>query len=174
MISNSISNAKRTTALLATLIAGALGSMSHAQTLSQSNLSAAQARQIVDAIIAECSVSDTLVTVTIAVVDRAGQPVMQVRADTASPHNWELAFRKAYTARTFRRSTIDTRDRTAYDQELAGQRSLTNIVGLGGGVPIMKGEEPIGAVGVSGARGGQPADHACALAGIAAIAADLQ
>ena len=174
MIAKSISNANRTTALLATLLVGALGNTGHAQTLSQSNLSAAQARQIVDAIIAECSVSDTLVTVTIAVVDRAGQPIMQVRADTASPHNWELAFRKAYTARTFRRSTIDTRDRTAYDQELAGQRSLTNIVGLGGGVPIMKGEEPIGAVGVSGARGGQPADHACALAGIAAIAADLQ
>ena len=174
MIANSISTAKRTTTLLAALLVGALGGTSHAQTLNQSNLSAAQARQIIDAIIAECSVSDTLVTVTIAVVDRAGQPVMQVRGDTASPHNWELAFRKAYTARTFRRSTIDTRDRTAYDQELAGQRSLTNIVGLGGGVPIMKGEEPIGAVGVSGARGGQPADHACAEAGIAAIAADLQ
>lgn len=174
MIVKSIPNAKRTTALFAALLVGALGSASHAQTLTQSNLSAAQARQIVDAIIAECSVSDTLVTVTIAVVDRAGQPIMQVRADTASPHNWELAYRKAYTARTFRRSTIDTRDRTAYDQELSGQRSLTNIVGLGGGVPIMKGDEPIGAVGVSGARGGQPADHACALAGIAAIAADLQ
>jgi uncharacterized protein GlcG (DUF336 family) len=99
---------------------------------------------------------------------------MQIRADTASPHNWELAFRKAYTARTFRRSTIDTRDRTAYDQELAGQRTLTNIVGLGGGVPIMKGDEPIGAIGVSGARGGQPSDHACALTGLAAIAADLE
>ncbi len=174
MIAKSISNAKTTTALVGALLVSALASASQAQTLSQSNLSAAQARQIIDAIIDECSVSDTLVTVTIAVVDRAGQPIMQVRADTASPHNWELAFRKAYTARTFRRSTIDTRDRTAYDQELSGQRSLTNIVGLGGGVPIMKGEEPIGAVGVSGASGGQPADHACALAGIAAIAADLQ
>lgn len=174
MIARSISNTKRTTALFGALLAGVLASASHAQTLSQSNLSTAQARQIIDAIIAECSVSETLVTVTIAVVDRAGQPVMQVRADTASPHNWELAFRKAYTARTFRRSTIDTRNRTAFDQELSGQRSLTNIVGLGGGVPIMKGEEPIGGIGVSGARGGQPSDHACALTGLAAIAADLE
>jgi len=164
----------RTWALAGALLLSVVGIDGQAQTLTQSNISAAQARQIIDAIVAECSTSDGLVTVTVAVVDRAGQPVMQIRGDTASPHNWELAFRKAYTARTFRRSTIDTRDRTAYDQELSGQRTLTNIVALGGGVPIMKGDEAIGAIGVSGARGGQAGDHACALTGLAAIAADLR
>jgi len=161
-------------ALAGALLLGALAVDSHAQTLTQSNISAAQARKIIDAIVTECSTSDNLVTVTVAVVDRAGQPVMEIRADTASPHNWELAYRKAYTARTFRRSTLDTRDRTAYDQELAGQRTLTDVVALGGGVPIMKGDDAIGAIGVSGARGGQAGDHACALAGLASIAADLQ
>ncbi len=38
----------------------------------------------------------------------------------------------------------------------------------------MIGNEPIGGVGVSGATGGQPADEACAKAGIAAIADQLQ
>ena len=155
-------------------IAASLGIDADAQTLNQPNISAAQARQIIDAIIAECSGPGDLLTVTIAVVDRAGQPVMEVRADTASPHNWELAFRKAYTARTFRRSTIDTRDRTGAGAPLADQRSLTNVAALGGGVPIMLGDDGIGGIGVSGAMGGQEGDHACAMAGLAAIADQLE
>jgi len=144
-----------------------------AQVLMQPNLSAAQARTIVDTIIAECSLPGGLITVTVAIVDRAGLPVMQLKADTASPHNWDLAFRKAYTARTFRRTSLDFRDRTADGAEAEGQRQLGNIIALGGGVPIMMGDQPIGGVGVSGAAGGQPADTACAEAGIAAIAEDL-
>lgn len=154
-------------------VLAALGSAS-AQPLMQPNISATQAQQIVDAIIDECSQPGDLITVTIAVVDRAGLPVMQVRADTASPHNWELAFRKAYTARTFRRNSIDWRDRMASDAEASGQRDLANVVALGGGVPIMLGDIPIGAVGVSGAQGGQEADTSCAEAGIAAIADELE
>jgi len=152
----------------------ATGSVAQAQTLMQANISAAQARQVIDAIVAECSGTGDLLTVTIAVVDRAGQPVMEIRADTASPHNWELAYRKAYTARTFRRSTLDIRDRTADGAPLAGQRLLTDIAALGGGVPIMMGGEAIGGIGVSGAEGGQDGDHACAMAGLAAIADQLE
>ena len=129
---------------------------------------------IIDTIIAECSASDELVTVTIAVVDRMGLPVMQMRADTASPHNWELAFRKAYTARTFRRTSISLRDRYLSEPTITGQRVLSNIVALGGGVPIMMGDVPIGAVGVSGAVGGQESDTACAQMGIDAIADQLE
>lgn len=152
---------------------GALGFTARGQVLMQPNISVAQARTIVDAIIAECSQPGDLVTVTIAVVDRAGQPVMQVKADTASPHNWELAYRKAYTARTFRRTSLDWRDRTAGESDLSGQRLLAHVIPLGGGAPIMMGDEALGAVGVSGAQGGQPGDTACAEAGIAAIADQL-
>lgn len=163
----------RTLSTASVIVLAALGFAATAQPLMQPNLSATQAKQIVDAIISECSQAGDLITVTIAVVDRAGLPVMQVRADTASPHNWELAFRKAYTARTFRRNSIDWRDRMATDAEASGQQSLANVVALGGGVPIMLGDIPIGAVGVSGAQGGQEADTACAVAGIAAIADEL-
>lgn len=155
-------------------VTGTFGAPAEAQLLMQPSVSVAQARRIIDTIIEECSRPGDLVTVTIAVVDRAGLPVMQVRADTASPHNYELAFRKAYTARTFRRNSIDWRDRTAVGTELTGQRALSNTVALGGGVPIMMGEIPVGAVGVSGAQGGQPADTACAEMGIASIADDLE
>ncbi|NIW24607.1 MAG: heme-binding protein [Gammaproteobacteria bacterium] len=156
------------------VVGGTTGQLAQGQVLMQPNISVAQARLIIDTIITECSASDELVTVTIAVVDRMGLPVMQVRADTASPHNWELAFRKAYTARTFRRTSIAIRDRYLSEPTIAGQRTLSNIVALGGGVPIMMGDVPIGAVGVSGAVGGQERDTACSQMGIDAIADQLE
>lgn len=141
------------------------------QALMQPNISATQAKQISDAIVAECSVPGELITVTIAIVDRAGQPVLQLRADTASPISPELAYRKAYTALSVRRSSLEWRDLTAGDSDLAGQRMLTDLIPLGGGAPIMLGDQAIGGVGVSGARGGQPADSACAEHGAAVITA---
>jgi uncharacterized protein GlcG (DUF336 family) len=44
------------------------------------------------------------------------------------------------------------------------------VIALGGGVPIMSGDDVIGAVGVSGSNGGQTGDEACAKGGVAAIA----
>jgi uncharacterized protein GlcG (DUF336 family) len=145
-----------------------------AQPRVQHNITLAQARQIVDAVIARCSEPGDLVTVSVAVVDMAGQPVMQVRADTASPHNWELVFRKAYTARVYRRTSLEWRDRTAGDSDRAGQRQLSQVIPLGGGAPVMMGDEAIGGVGVSGSPEGQEGDNACAVAGAAAIADELK
>jgi uncharacterized protein GlcG (DUF336 family) len=158
---------------MAVAFAAAASTRVGAQVLTQPNVSAAQARKIVDAVIAECSRPGALVTVTVAVVDRAGQPVLQLRADNASPISAELAFRKAYTALAARGTSLSWRDRTAGDSELAGQRSLSTMIPLGGGAAIMLGGQAIGAVGVSGAQGGQPADDACATLGVAAVADDL-
>jgi uncharacterized protein GlcG (DUF336 family) len=95
-----------------------------------------------------------------------------MRGDATPPHGLELARRKAYTARTFRRTSRDWAKRTEGD--LAGQRSLADVIPLGGGVLIMVGNDIIGAVGVSGAQGGQEADEACAKAGIAKVADQLK
>jgi len=50
----------------------------HAQTLAQRNISVAQAMAVVDAVIESCGRDDDLVTVSVAVVDRAGQPRVMV------------------------------------------------------------------------------------------------
>jgi uncharacterized protein GlcG (DUF336 family) len=50
---------------------------------------------------------------------------------------------------------------------------VDGTTGTAGGVPIKAGNVVIGAVGVSGAPGGDK-DEACANAGIAKIAADLK
>jgi uncharacterized protein GlcG (DUF336 family) len=158
----------------AILLSGIMALPAAAQPLMQPNVSVAMARQIVDGAIAHCNQPGDLLTITVAVVDRAGAPVLQIKADTASLHNWELAYRKAYTARTYRRTSIEWRDRTAGDSDAMGQRMLADVIPLGGGVPIMMGDQPLGGIGVSGAQGGQPFDSACAEAGLAAVADQLQ
>jgi uncharacterized protein GlcG (DUF336 family) len=106
------------------------------------------------------------------VVDRSGQLRVLMRGDGTPPHGMELARRKAYTARTFRRSSLEWAKRS--ETELVGQRSLAEVIPLGGGVPIKVGDDTIGAVGVSGAPGGQQADDDCAKAAIAKVADQLK
>ena len=55
-----------------------------------------------------------------------------------------------------------------------GQRMLTDVIPLGGGIPIMVGDDTIGGIGLSGAPGGQPKEEACAKAGIAKVADQLK
>jgi uncharacterized protein GlcG (DUF336 family) len=80
--------------------------------------------------------------------------------------------KKAYTARTFARSSGDFADGLK-GNPLSGALRLTNIVPARGALPIKVGNETIGSVGVSGAPGGDK-DEACAKAGIDKVAADLQ
>jgi uncharacterized protein GlcG (DUF336 family) len=99
--------------------------------------------------------------VSVVVIDRTGQLVVVLKSDTAALHNVELARRKAYTARTFRMTSLEWSQLLIARPELVGLKDLPDVIALGGGVPIMLGEEPIGAIGVSGTTS-QQADEACA------------
>ena len=145
----------------------------NAAPLVQRNMSVADAWKVIDAVNAECGQPGRQ-SMTIAVIDRAGAPVVMIRADTAAPHNWNQVYRKAYTAKTFRRPSATWRDDSAPGDEREGQRQLANVLPLAGGAPIFLGDDVIGAVGVSGASGGQPADDACSQAAAAAVAAELE
>ena len=124
-----------------------------------------------DAALTQCEADGA--SVSIAVVDRAGRLRVFLQGDKASPHNIELARRKAYTARTFGRTSAEWAKRTADGAELAGQRQLADVIALRGGVPIKIGEETIGSVGISGAPGGDK-DEVCAQAGIDKVKDDLK
>jgi uncharacterized protein GlcG (DUF336 family) len=111
-------------------------------------------------------------SISVAVVDRAGRLRVFLQSDKANPHNIELARRKAYTARTFGRSSAEWAKRTAETPEIAAQRELADVIALRGGVPIKVGNETIGAVGVSGSS--SEGDEKCAMAGIAKVADQLK
>ena len=109
-----------------------------------------------------------------AVVDKDGNVVLLLKGNNASPHNIGLATRKAFTANQFKMNSIDWRDATKPGTPRANERETQNAIPLGGGVPIMVGNEVVGAVGVSGTRGGQEGDTAGAKAGAEAAAALVQ
>lgn len=140
-----------------------------AQMMRQGNVTAAQALTIVHRAIDACR--DASISIT--VLDRDGNVRLQVRGNGANPHNLELSRRKAFTARTFRMTSADWAKRTAPGEDLNGQRTLSDVIPLGGGVPIIVNNEVIGAVGISGANGGMPREEACSKVGIAAIMGQL-
>jgi len=144
-----------------------LPAASNAQVLVQKDVSLRMALTIAEAAIAECGTRTS-----VAIVDRAGRLRVFLQGDDASPHNLELARRKAYTARTFRTESADWAKRTENANQ--GQRMLADVIPLGGGVPIRIGEDVIGAIGMSGAVGGQPKEEACGKAGIAKVADQLR
>lgn len=132
----------------------------------QRNLSLAMAKTIAEATLAECK-SKGFHTAA-AVVDRAGQVLVILRDEQATPQVAEMARRKAYTARMFRVSTMEFQKRTATEPAVAAQRDLADILALSGGVPIKVGDDTIGGVGSAGSNLEQ--DDACAKAGIAKVA----
>ena len=141
-----------------------------AQVLMQRDVSLKMALTIAEAAVAECDKAGN--SVSVAVVDRAGRLRVFLQGDKAAPHNIELAQRKAYTARTFGRTSADWASRTEPGSELAGQRQLEHVIALRGGVPIKVGDETIGAVGVSGST--STGDEACAMAGVASVQDQLK
>ena len=141
------------------------GGMTAQGVVTERNLSLALAKTIAEATLAECKSKGF--NTAAAVVDRAGQVLVLLRDEKATAQTLEMARRKAYTARMFRLSTLDFQKRTA-DPTLSAQRDVSEILALGGGVPIQVGTETIGGVGSSGSS--QETDDACARAGIAKVA----
>ena len=167
---NCMGGACRLLTLAVVVIAALSSSASHAQVLMQRDVSLRMALTIAETAVAECAKGGN--NVSVAVVDRAGRLRVFLQGDKAAPHNIELAQRKAYTARTFGRTSAEWAARTGPGSELAAQRQLDHVIALAGGVPIKVGDETIGAVGVSGSTTG--GDEGCAMAGVAKVADELK
>jgi uncharacterized protein GlcG (DUF336 family) len=106
--------------------------------------------------------------VTVAVVDRFGVTQVLLRDRFAGPHTVSTATGKAWTAVSFRTSTAELNAISQPGTMQAGIRNLPGAVIIGGGLTVEAGGSLLGAVGVSGAPGGD-ADEACAKAGIDAV-----
>ena len=156
------------------IVAAALGASAPAQAqLLQRNLSLDTALAIATTASALCKSQGY--NVTVAVLDRAGETMVLLRGDNAVPHTVENARRKAYTSRTTRLPSAEFAKRVEDPaQHVArAQSTLPGFVALGGALPIKVGDETIGAVGVSGAPGGER-DEVCAKAGLDKVADQLK
>src|SRR3954470_20568450 len=106
--------------------------------------------------------------VAVAVADRFGVTQVMLRDRFAGPHTVSTATGKAWTAVSFRTSTTELNAISQPGMMQAGIRNLPGTVIVGGGLTIEAGGALLGAVGVSGAPGGD-SDEACAKAGIEAV-----
>jgi uncharacterized protein GlcG (DUF336 family) len=129
-------------------------------------LPAALAVEVAQAAIAACKSQGY--NISVAIVDRAGNLKLLVVGDGASALSRRLSRRKAYTAAMQRVSTGDFAKRVATPGAFNPTLYDTQLVTAVGGVPIRVGDETIGAIGVSGAPGGDT-DEACANAGLAKV-----
>ena len=148
----------------------ALASPAGAQLLNHKDLSLATALTIATTASETCKGQGHRVTV--AVIGRTGELIVQLRGDDASPHTIENSFRKAFTARTFRTASGEFGQRQK-DNAPGFALWLSNISATAGGLPVKVGEDVIGAVGVSGSPGGDK-DEACAKAGLDKVADQLK
>lgn len=141
-----------------------------AQLLMQKSLSAALAMSIAQTALETCTKQGY--NVSVHVVGRNGEVLTAVRGDGAPPHRMENSQRNAYTSRTFRISSGAFVQRVK-DNPTLGAVHLTGVIAAQGALPIKIGDEVIGAVGVSGAPGGDK-DEACAKTGIDKVADQLK
>ena len=151
-------------------LASALSVPASAQLLSRKDLSYEIAKSIAEGAIAECHRRGY--NTSVVVVDRAGDTLIAMRYDNASPHTMENARRKAYTAVAFKTLTSDYAKKLQDPNSVVHQQvTLPNIVAIPGGVPIKIGDEIIGAVGVSGSPG---VDEECVNAALDKVKDQLQ
>jgi len=122
------------------------------------------ARDIANHVLQECRKKGY--NTAVVVVDRASDPQVVLRDVYVSRYAIELATRKANAVIL---SGVDTENLIKNRSDIRAElNELPGILLLPGGLPIRAGGSLIGAVGVSGAPGGER-DVACAAAGIKLI-----
>ncbi|MDI2129649.1 GlcG/HbpS family heme-binding protein [Yinghuangia seranimata] len=103
--------------------------------------------------------------VTVAVVDRNGNTIVQLRGDGAGPQSFESAQRKAFTAVSWNAPTSVLAGRLAQAPNL---KDIPGTLFLAGGAPVQAKGAPVAGIGVAGAPSGD-LDEQFAQAGIAAL-----
>src|SRR6266404_5000624 len=100
-------------------LAGAIGFPANAQLLNQKAIPASMAMTIAQVVIDTCKTNGFAVSVS--VVGRTGELILQVRGDGTGPHTMENSFRKAYTARTFRIPSGEMEERLKKNPQMGAQ-----------------------------------------------------
>jgi uncharacterized protein GlcG (DUF336 family) len=162
--------------LLALALVG-LGSILAAEAQAQGlvtmqKLSAPLANELVGEAVAQCTQQGY--TVTAVVVDLDGVRQALLRGNGAPIHTLDNAFYKAYSAASLTLARKEDSTKAVADRmsknpaTTVPQTPLPNVTYAVGGVTIMANGNAIGAIGVSGAPGGQ-FDEACARAALTKI-----
>jgi uncharacterized protein GlcG (DUF336 family) len=154
----------------ASLVACALAVPAHAQLATHKDLTTTIALTMAETAIQTCKAQGYAVSAN--VVGRSGEIIVAMRGNNTGPHTLENSMKKAVTARAQRRPSGEFATAVKGNPG-AGALRLANMVPAQGALPIKVGEDVIGAIGVSGAPGGDK-DEACAKAGLDKVANELK
>ena len=157
--------------LAAVQLGAAPGALAAEATFAVKLLTPETALKAAQSALAKCR--DSGYQVAVSVVDRDGITQVLLRDRFAGPHTVEVSANKAWTAVSFKTNTSELEKASRPGQAMAGLRHVARFTAIGGGVTIEAGGSLLGAIGVSGAPGGD-ADESCALAGSKAIADSLE
>src|ERR1700750_442706 len=115
----------------------------------------ADARRVIAA--AEKKAQEIGQPMNIAVVDEGGNLVSHVRMDNAWMGSVDIAINKAWTARAFDIQTKALAELSQSGDQFFGIHASNHggVMIFAGGIPLKRGEEVLGAVGVSGGMGKQ-------------------
>jgi uncharacterized protein GlcG (DUF336 family) len=127
----------------------------------------ADARRVIAA--AESKAQELGQPMNIAVVDAGGNLVAHVRMDGAWIGSVDISINKAWTARAFDISTKELAANSQSGHQFFGIHVSNGgrVMIFAGGIPLKRGHQVVGAVGVSGGSGQQ--DHSVAEAGAQAF-----
>src|ERR1700731_1270370 len=127
----------------------------------------ADARRIIAA--AEKKAEDIGQPMNIAVVDEGGNLVAHVRMDRAWIGSIDISINKAWTARAFDIATKDLAEQSQSGDQFFGIHvsNRGRVMIFAGGIPLKRGGQGVGGIGVSGGLGKQ--DQAVAEAGAEAF-----
>jgi uncharacterized protein GlcG (DUF336 family) len=155
------------------VVVGAGATEARAQGLvNAQKLSAPLANELVGEAVASCAQKGYAVTAVVVDLDGVRQALL--RGNGAPIHTLDNAYYKAYSAASLTLARKEDSTKAVADRmsksppSTVPQTPLPNVTYAVGGVTIMAGSAPIGAIGVSGAPGGQ-FDEECARAALAKI-----
>ena len=134
-----------------------------AQTLPTHRIPAALATEAASETVAACAKDGYRESAV--VLDADGTTIAVLRGDGAGIHTLDSAQDKAYTAVSFKSDTLALAERAKGENSIAPLAKLPHVMFFGGGIVVMLGNEPIGAIGAAGAPGAK-LDDACARAGL--------
>lgn len=91
--------------------------------------------------------------IAVAVLDASGTLLLLTRDTNVGSHNMEAARKKAFTALSTKTATLQLSRNAASNADTKNLNTLSDLLLLGGGVPIWHKNQIVGSIGIAGAGG---------------------
>lgn len=103
--------------------------------------------------------------VSVAVLNSSGETLLLLKGDNVGPHNTDASRKKAYTSVSTKMSSWDLMNKVNSDPTAQNLKTISDLLLLGGGVPIWHNGILVGSIGVSGGGSGKN-DHDIAMSSV--------